>query len=73
MNASTKQRLGLAEKKLPKAIWIKAKEVKDITGWDKEKMRKARTLGWIEWEKNEKLGFIYNLQSIPQEFRKQTA
>jgi hypothetical protein len=73
MNAYTKQRLGIAEKKLPKGTWIKAKEVKDITGWNKEKMRKARLLGWIEWEKNEQLGFIYNLHSIPKELIKKTA
>jgi hypothetical protein len=72
MNAATKQRLGLTEKK-PSGCWLKAKETMKITGWSAQEMHRARKYGYIEWEKNEEKGFIYNINSIPTQLIKQAA
>lgn len=49
---------------------VKAKEIMAATGWSKEDMRKARTYNWIKWKKDEKLGFVYDLTSVPQQLVK---
>lgn len=55
-----------------KHLWVKASEIMAETGWDKKKMHRARTYGWIDWRKDKKLGFIYDLNSVPEKL-KQTA
>lgn len=72
MNAYTKERLGITEK-APKGLWGKASDVYRLTGWSYNDMRKARNLNQIEWQKHKTLGFIYNLNTIPQQLVKQTA
>jgi hypothetical protein len=49
---------------------VKAKEIKRITGWGKEDMRKARKYNWIAWKKDSKLGFLYDLTTIPDQLKK---
>lgn len=49
---------------------VKAKEVKALTKWDKEDMRKARKYGWVKWRKDKKLGFVYELNSIDEKLIK---
>lgn len=55
-----------------KATWIKVSFVILLTGWDKEKLRQAREQGLIEWKKTED-GWLYKLESIPEQFIKKTA
>lgn len=49
---------------------VKAKEIKQRTGWSKEDMRKARKLGWVQMIRNES-GIFYILESLNQNFIKQ--
>lgn len=51
-----------------KAMWAKVAFVQSLTGWDAEKLRQAREQGLVEWKKDEKLGWLYNLNSIPKIF-----
>lgn len=71
---TTVQRLQRMEKKLDflieqqsKPTWVKVSFVRQITGWNKEKMRQARELGLIEWKKDE-FGFFYNVTSLSPAF-----
>lgn len=59
-----------------KETWIKCHEVMKITPWDnKEKLRRARVLGYVEQKKDKKMGIVYKLESIPEYFliKQQTA
>jgi hypothetical protein len=53
---------------MERKIWIKASDVRKLTGWDKNKMHKARQLGWVKVKRDG--GIFYDLKSIPQEFLK---
>lgn len=58
--------------KQKKTTWVSVYEIKRLTGWDKERMRRARANGEIEVKK--KKGQIrYNLSSIHPLLIKQTA
>ena len=54
-----------------KELWVKAHTIMEVTGWDKEYMRRAREYGWITWKKEN--GFFYDYNSIPQQLIKKTA
>lgn len=51
--------------------WVKVSVVRDLTGWDKEQMRRMRESGGIEVKKEN--GIWYNLNSINPIHLKQTA
>lgn len=53
---------------LPQAAakrWVKVSFVQQVTGWNKEAMRRARAQEIIEWKKDAN-GIWYNLNSIPE-------
>lgn len=49
--------------------WVKASDIKKLTGWDNEKMRRNREAGIIHFEKR-KDGFFYLLESLNPVFIK---
>lgn len=57
--------------KQKKTIWVKVSEVKKLTGWSKERLRRARINQEIEWKK--KNGMWYNINSLHPLLIKQTA
>lgn len=80
MDLETKQYLDRINSKLSmliegkkKETWVPASWVTDLTKWDPEKMRSAREHGIIKFKKSKKQSYSYLLESIPQEFIKQTA
>lgn len=54
-------------KQRSKKTWVSVGIITDITGWDKEYMRKARENGLVKF-KNEDGSFKYLLESIPEIF-----
>lgn len=56
-------------KEKEKAVWIKSSQVMELTGWDKEKMRRMRDNGVIV-HKHTDTGHWYDLNSIPKQFLK---
>jgi hypothetical protein len=54
-----------------KSTWVSAHWVTDLTGWDKERLRTARDQNIIEHKRSEGGGWLYKLESIPQQFIKQ--
>lgn len=57
----------------PKQTWVKVSAITEITGWNNEKMRRARENKMVQYRKAEK-GFEYLIESIPEIFiTKQTA
>lgn len=46
---------------------LKQSDIKKMTGWNNEQMRKARTLGWVKMERDE-TGIYYILESLKPEF-----
>lgn len=59
----------LAEQK--KETWLKGHDIMQITVWgDKEKLRRAKVLGYVEQKKDVKMGIVYKLESIPEYFLK---
>lgn len=53
----------------PKATWITAFDLRKITGWDNNKMSKARRLDWVKYKKSDTGGYLYQLESIPQQLQ----
>ncbi len=51
-----------------KRQWVKIGFVKQVTGWNKEEMRRARAQGVIKFTKSSVDGFKYDLNSIPDIF-----
>lgn len=56
----------------PKPTWTKVSAVRHLTGWDANKIRRAREVGLIEW-KRENGGFFYNINSLNPLFYQKTA
>lgn len=53
--------------------WVKSTVITEMTGWDNERMRRARNRGEVVWKKDDK-GFWYSPESInPIHLKKQTA
>jgi hypothetical protein len=54
-----------------KETWIKAHDIMKITVWgDREKLRRAKVLGYVEQKKDKKMGIVYKLESINPHFLK---
>jgi flagellar motility protein MotE (MotC chaperone) len=66
LNAKLTALLSLEKEK--KETWLKARDIMEVTGWDKEGMRRARVNGFVKQRK--KNGIFYLLESIPEKFRK---
>ncbi len=47
-----------------KAYWVKAVWIMEVTGWNKEQMRRAREQNMITWRHTDIDGFQYDLNSI---------
>jgi hypothetical protein len=43
--------------------WVKVSVIRDLTGWDRERMRRARNNGEVEFKKDGNK-FLYNPDSI---------
>lgn len=57
-----------------KPYWVKASWIMDVTGWDKEKMRRAREQKVVISKGDKASGILYDLNSIhPQLFIKKAA
>lgn len=54
-----------------KATWVSPSWVTELTGWKKWKLQMAREQGIIEVKKSEGGGYLYKLESIPEQFIKQ--
>jgi hypothetical protein len=54
-----------------KATWIGPTWVTDLTGWTPEEMRQARQHNIIEFKRSPGGGYLYKLESIPEQFIKQ--
>lgn len=54
-----------------KATWVPPGWIKDLTGWDKEKLRQVREQKIVEFKKSDGGGWVYKLESVPQIFIKQ--
>ena len=53
----------------PKSTWVKISIIQDLTGWDKEGMRKARINGLVKQRRGSN-GIEYLLESINPIFLK---
>lgn len=58
------------KEKQEKSTWVSASWVIDLTGWTPRRMQLAREQGIIEFKKNKGGGFLYKLESIPEQFIK---
>lgn len=58
----------LSAKKKEEDHWIKVDRVQELTGWDKEKLRRMRAAGIIKMQRSEKFGIRYQRSSIPDEY-----
>lgn len=47
----------------PKPKWVKSTIIKDLTGWDPNKMAKARKYGYLKW-KTDSEGYWYDLNTL---------
>jgi hypothetical protein len=57
-----------------KETWVSAGWVSDLTGWDREKLRQAREQNIVQVKRSSGGGWLYKLESIPEQFiKKQTA
>lgn len=56
-------------KKDKKPRWAKVGDIADITGWSKERMRRARETGQVRWKKDGN-GYWYDVNSIHPAFLK---
>lgn len=75
MDAELKQQFELINKKLNalaagqrKETWVGPGWVTDLTGWNNEKMRQAREGNLIEFKRSSTGGYLYKLESIPEQF-----
>lgn len=75
MDRELKQQFELINKKLNalaagqrKETWVTVSWVTELTGWDREKLRQARESKIIEFKRSETGGWLYKLESIPEQF-----
>jgi hypothetical protein len=59
------------KKEQDKATWVSCSWVTDITGWNKSKLQMARQQKLIEFKESPGGGYLYKLESIPEQFIKQ--
>lgn len=53
-----------------KEVWVTAKWIMDLTGWNASKMQKAREQGILQFRTNDNNGIEYLLSSLPEVFIK---
>ncbi len=51
-----------------RATWVSPSWITDLTGWNKEKLRMARQQGIVKYKESDGGGYLYQLESIPQQF-----
>lgn len=51
-----------------KKTWVKVATIMEVTGWDREEMRRMRVNKVIKWKRDD--GIWYLLESIPAHFIK---
>jgi hypothetical protein len=54
-----------------KATWVSASWVTELTGWSPRRMQLARQQGIVEYKESGSGGYLYKLESIPEQFIKQ--
>lgn len=62
------KKLNALAAKETKATWVPPSWITDLTGWDKEKLRQARNANIIEFKASDGGGWLYKLESIPEQF-----
>lgn len=79
MDAETKREFERLNRKLNemaavqrKETWVSPGWVSKLTGWDREKLRQARDQKIVEVKRSEGGGWLYKLESIPEQFIKKT-
>jgi len=75
MDAEIKQQFDRINKKLndllataKKETWVGPGWITDLTGWDFRKMDQARKQKIIEFKESPGGGYLYKLESIPEQF-----
>lgn len=78
MDRELKQQFELINKKLNalaagqrKETWVSPVWVSKVTGWNFRELDQARKQNIVEFKKNDKGGYLYKLESIPEIFIKQ--
>ncbi|MHA4844468.1 hypothetical protein ACX0G7_09900 [Flavitalea antarctica] len=61
------QKVSLILENQNKETWVSVGWIHDLTGWDNQRMRRARDQGIIKWKKDG-THFLYLLESIPPQF-----
>jgi len=56
-----------------KATWVSCSWVTDVTGWNKSKLQMARQQHIIEYKESPTGGYLYKLESIPEQFIKKVS
>jgi hypothetical protein len=56
------------KKEQEKATWVSCSWVTDVTGWNKSKLQMARQQKLIEYKESNTGGYLYKLESIPEQF-----
>lgn len=51
-----------------KETWVGPSFIREITGWDREKLRQARQQHIIQYKPSPGGGWVYKVESIPQPF-----
>ena len=51
-----------------KETWVSPGFVTDLTGWNSEKLRQARVQKIVECKRSAGNGWLYKLESIPEQF-----
>lgn len=59
----------IASQNRPKQNWVSAKWILKLTGWNSKELASAREQEIVECRDNERGGYEYLLQSVPEEFR----
>jgi len=54
-----------------KATWVSHVWIMEVTGWNKRKLQAARDQNIIEYKESPGGGYLYKLESIPEQFIKQ--
>ena len=63
----------LAAQRKVSETWVGPSFVTDLTGWNFEKMRQARQNKMIEFKRSPGGGYLYKLESIPEQFIKKVS
>jgi len=78
MDAETKKEFDKIHRELKalkqvqaKATWVTHAWITEITGWNKRKLLAAREQKIVEYKESGNGGYLYKLESIPEQFIKQ--